>query len=300
MYSSVSDLLRWMEELQRHRGVRNDALGEMQVRARLKSGEKLPHASGLFWGRYKGHVTVSHNGEVRGFQSDVVQFPDDNLSVVCLCNRGDVDAASLSHQIADLYLKSKRGNATLLTSRKGRGPAADLVGQWQSRQGFLLSTKIVGEQLVVSLGGQTHEMTEGNKQGEFIRQAGAFRLILSRRGPDAIEFGWEGDRRNWFKRLVPQRPISGDISTYAGRFRNDELGIVWDLVVADRELFITNDAGWRIPLSHPAENLFEVGPYLLEFDGDRSFTLHRERLWKLVFRRAPEIKSKAIQEGNSD
>jgi hypothetical protein len=288
MYSSVSDLLRWSEELQRHRRLRNDPIGDIQINARLKSGEKLPHASGLFWGRYKGHVTVSHNGAVSGFQSDVVQFPEDNLSVICLCNRGDVDAASLSRQIADLYLKSKRRAATLTASRLGRRPDADLAGQWQSRQGFLLSTKVVGERLVVTLGGQTHEMTQG-RQGEFSSQVGAFRLSMSRRGPDAVQFGWEGDRSNLFRRLITESRISGDLSTYVGPFRNDDLGIVWELVAADRELLITNDAGWRIPLIRPAENLFEVGPYLLEFDGDgSSFRLHRERLWSLVFRRDRE------------
>jgi len=151
MYSSASDLLRWMQKLERPR---EKAIQQIQSRARLRSGELLPHASGLFWNRYKGRVTISHNGAVPGFQADVVHFPKERLSVVCLCNRGDVNAASLSRQIAEAYLGARPRRASVRAGQvEGHALPADLSGKWESRQGFILSTKVESDHLTASFYG---------------------------------------------------------------------------------------------------------------------------------------------------
>src|SRR5262249_14366215 len=135
MYSAVSDLLRWMQNLERPAESQRTVIREIQSRARLTSGEMLPHASGLFRNRYHGRVTISHNGAVSGFQADVVQFPRERLSVVCLCNRGDVNAASLSRAIAEIFLREAPA-----PKAPGKSLPADLSGKWESSQGFILST----------------------------------------------------------------------------------------------------------------------------------------------------------------
>ena len=70
---------------------------------------------------------------------------------------------------------------------------------------------------------------------------------------------------------------------------NSELNVAWDLITEDGALVITTAAGWRIPLARSAEDRFEVGPWLLEFQhvgtGISGFRLHRERLWNLAFER---------------
>ena len=290
MYSTVSDLLRWMEALERPRASGKKALQQIQSRSRLRSGEVLPHASGLFWGRYKGRATISHNGAVPGFQADVVHFPKEHLSVVCLCNRGDVDAASLSRQIAEAYLRAGPPNASAPPRQvDGRALPPDLSGKWESRQGFVLSTTVEGVHLTASLAGESHVMSLDRKQKAFITESDSFPLFLRRRGKDVVELGLEGDRPNSFRRLRPTEPNPLQLGRYTGNFENDELNVKWNLVLADGSLLITTNAGWRIPLAQAAEDRFEVGPWLLEFERENGrisgFTLHRERLWGLVFQK---------------
>jgi CubicO group peptidase (beta-lactamase class C family) len=226
MYSCASDLLRWMQKLDRPRDGREKAIQQIQSRARLRSGELLPHASGLFWNRYKGRATISHNGAVPGFQADVVHFPKDHLSVVCLCNRGDVNAASLSRQIAEAYLSTRPRSASVTAAQvEGHALPADLSGKWESRQGFILSTKVEGDYLTASVAGEKHLMSVDPKQKEFSTASDGFRLLLRRRGPDVVELGWEGDRPNSFKRLRPTVPSPPELGPYAGHFVNDELNV---------------------------------------------------------------------------
>ena len=46
-----------------------------------------------------------HYGETVGFKSSIQRFTKENLTVIVLTNRTDIDAINLSLQIADLYLK---------------------------------------------------------------------------------------------------------------------------------------------------------------------------------------------------
>jgi CubicO group peptidase (beta-lactamase class C family) len=286
MYSSVSDLLRWMGNLERPTEIGKAVMRQIQSRARLRSGEALPHASGLFWNRYQGRVTISHNGVVPGFQADTLRFPREHLSVACLCNRGDVNAASLSRQIAGVFLGTSSSGAR--EPAVAAHPASGgLVGKWESRQGFILSTNAEGDRLRASLAGTEYLMSAGPKRTEFSAKSDGFRMLLRRRSADVVQMGWEGDRPNSFRRIHSTVPGPSELGQYAGRFLNEDLNVKWDLALIDGALVITTDAGWRIPLTAIAQNRFEVGPWLLEFRRDggsiSGFTLHRERLWALRF-----------------
>lgn len=290
MYSTVSDLLRWMLALERPSTVQLP-LKHIQRRARLRSGELLPHASGLFWSQYKERPTISHNGAVAGFQSDVVHFPKQHLSVVSLCNRGDVNASALSREVADVYMGTVGERMPKTVSRRRRPISAELAGFWRSRQGFVLTTKIEGDYLLASMAGETHRMSVGRNTKELSTQTETLRLFLRSKGKNAFELLWEGDRTTSFERVRPSTQ-SVDLNRYVGHFVNGEINVGWDLIVEDGSLAITTAAGWRIPLARSVGDRFEVGPWLLEFvrdgTGISGFRLHRERLWNLAFKREPD------------
>jgi hypothetical protein len=48
-----------------------------------------------------------HGGETIGFLTTIQRFPDDNLTVIVLANRTDVDPEALALKVADLYLTKK-------------------------------------------------------------------------------------------------------------------------------------------------------------------------------------------------
>ena len=256
LYGSVDELLGWVGRLEMP-----DApeLRRIQVRGRLRSGERLAHASGLFWGRYRGHWTISHNGVAAGFSADLVHFPGERLSVVCLCEGKDLSATEVSRRVADVYLGAG-GRAPLLPA--GRG----LEGKWISRQGFVMTVR--GES--VSLGG-----AEYSRPGL---------LVLRPRGRGGVDVGFAGDRMTRFRRMKGEEWEVPGAEGYVGRYSNDEWGARWEFVVAEGRLVLTTAAGWRIPLEAVARDRFAVGPWLLEFGAD-GLRLHRERLWNLEFRR---------------
>ena len=121
IYSNLDDLAKWDEALSRH-----TLLSEPEMRAALipaVTPEGAPHwdsgpgdadpaggrpvwyGFGWFLDPYKGHRRMWHYGETMGFKSSIQRFTNDNLSVIVLTNRSDVDAIGLSVKISELFLK---------------------------------------------------------------------------------------------------------------------------------------------------------------------------------------------------
>ena len=121
IYSNLADLAKWDEALARH-----TLLSEPEMRAALipvVTAEGAPHwdsgpgdadpiggkpvwyGFGWFLDPFKGHRRMWHYGETMGFKSSIQRFTNDNLSVIVLTNRSDVDAIGLSMKISELFLK---------------------------------------------------------------------------------------------------------------------------------------------------------------------------------------------------
>jgi CubicO group peptidase (beta-lactamase class C family) len=104
--STVLDLARWDANFY------SGAVGGKALRAAmttpgsLANGSPLPYGGGLFLDRFRGHRRVRHPGSWRGFCSELMRLPGRRLSVITLCNAGDADPATLSEQVADLYLEA--------------------------------------------------------------------------------------------------------------------------------------------------------------------------------------------------
>ena len=72
--------------------------------ATLDDGEKTNYAFGLTVDNYKGLKTISVGAEFPGYRAELLRFPDQNFSVICLCNFDRVGPNAIARQVADIYL----------------------------------------------------------------------------------------------------------------------------------------------------------------------------------------------------
>ena len=70
----------------------------------LNSGAKLNYAFGLDIEDYRGLQLFGHGGAYNGFTSDMIRFPRERFSVICLCNLSNIESGRLTRQVADIYL----------------------------------------------------------------------------------------------------------------------------------------------------------------------------------------------------
>jgi CubicO group peptidase (beta-lactamase class C family) len=59
---------------------------------------------GWFLDPYRGHQHMWHYGDTTGFMSGIERYPKDQLTIILLLNRTDLDRAELVRKITDLYL----------------------------------------------------------------------------------------------------------------------------------------------------------------------------------------------------
>jgi CubicO group peptidase (beta-lactamase class C family) len=106
VHTSVGDLLKWDENFYTAQVGGKPFLEELQEPGKLNSGKTLDYAKGLFISKYRGLNTVSHGGSWGGYRAELLRFPGQYFSVVCLCNRSDVSPERRAKQVADIYLAS--------------------------------------------------------------------------------------------------------------------------------------------------------------------------------------------------
>lgn len=112
IYCSLDDLAKWDRALSDH-----TLLSPQEMRPALTpvhptdgppkfpEGKPVSYGFGWFLDPYQGHRRMSHDGNTMGFQTTIQRFPDDQLTVIVLANRADLDPQALALKIADLYLR---------------------------------------------------------------------------------------------------------------------------------------------------------------------------------------------------
>src|SRR5205085_11877682 len=102
--TSIEDMQRWDENFYTGRVGGTEVLAAMQKPAVLNSGKQQTYALGLQVDSYRGLRTVSHGGSWAGYRAELLRFPDQHLSVACLCNLARTNPSQLARRVAEVYL----------------------------------------------------------------------------------------------------------------------------------------------------------------------------------------------------
>jgi CubicO group peptidase (beta-lactamase class C family) len=111
VYSSLDDLAKWDRALRLHtlltEAEMQPALTPVQPTdgpAKSPEGTTVSYGFGWFLDPYQSHRRMSHNGDTIGFLTTIQRFPDDQLTIIILANRTDINPEELALKVADLYL----------------------------------------------------------------------------------------------------------------------------------------------------------------------------------------------------
>src|SRR6266571_4340691 len=120
LLSTMSDLLKWNENLD-HPAVGGQAyVDALETRMRLKNGRTITYALGLEVVNYDGVREVGHGGSTAGYRTYLARYPEQHVSVAVWCNYAGANATALARQVADVVLTKPK-------------PAADFVQAATSR-----------------------------------------------------------------------------------------------------------------------------------------------------------------------
>jgi len=107
--TNVEDLLRWDQNFYRNKlnHAQADLLETLHTQGRLNNGQTIEYAFGLNIEEYRGVKSVSHGGAWAGYRSELLRFPEQRFSVICLCNLASMIPEELARRVADVYLETE-------------------------------------------------------------------------------------------------------------------------------------------------------------------------------------------------
>jgi CubicO group peptidase (beta-lactamase class C family) len=201
MVSTVDDILRWLEYMDRSDELTREAWKAMSESQRLSNGTPTGYGLGLVIDRYRGVETISHAGGLMGGNSLMLKVPAAGLDVVIMVNRHDVIGVNLVNQILDACLPD-------LAPVSPPRSASPVAAVFQSpRTGRVLELFARDGQQFASI--DAFDIPVASDDSGVFRPTGLFanpyqwlRLITGPEGPIAAEWNTYGE-------LDVMTPISG-------------------------------------------------------------------------------------------
>jgi hypothetical protein len=96
--------LLWDRNFYANRLGKGTLIQELQTTGVLNNGSKISYAMGLDLGNYRGLSIVEHSGGTFGYSTEILRFPEQQFTVLCLCNIASAVPENLARKVADIYL----------------------------------------------------------------------------------------------------------------------------------------------------------------------------------------------------
>ncbi len=279
LWTTVGDLAKW------DRNFYDELLGkgltqELLTSGKLNDGQRLNYAFGLFVDEHRGLQRVQHGGAFAGFRTEMVRFPDERLTVICLSNLGSVSPTALANRVAELYLadrmKAEEKPAEVADAKLPPEQLSAAAGKYRDpRDGMIWPFDVSGGALKLSrfvpwgvkleaLDGQRYR-TSGDFAGmefEFLPPSESaqrrVRVLTKDAAPQVLE-------------AVTSVELSAEkLAEYAGTYRSDEADTTVTLVADGGKLFVESDQSPRQSLRPSIADEFTVNSGAIQFERDES------------------------------
>ena len=105
--TTVEDLYLWDQNFHEPKIGNKELIGLLTTPGVLNSGEKMGYAFGLFHNKYKGLPVIKHSGNMSGYRSQIVSFPEQKFTAIALCNNSAIFPSVIAEKLADIYLEGQ-------------------------------------------------------------------------------------------------------------------------------------------------------------------------------------------------
>lgn len=260
LYTSVDDLLFWDRNYYDNQLGRGDLIDRMLIRGVLNDGDTLSYAAALQLGTYKGLRTVAHGGALGGYRAELLRFPDQRFSVICLCNLAPTNPSGLARRVADIFLADEfEVEPQAPVTREPREPAAEvefieltesqlqgLTGAYRDpSDGDIVELSVDGDQLRVEAPGAVFHMSPLSDSHFLVVDAPVKIEVrfdrTGREGRSTMQVDVEGQSPAIFEPIELFEPDAAQLAEYTGEYYSEELDTEWELVVRDGALFLADD-----------------------------------------------------------
>jgi len=278
VFTTVEDLFLWDQAFYNYE-LGKELMDLIQTPGALNNGEKLNYAFGLGIDKYKGLKSISHGGGFVGFRAEMVRFPDQKFTVICLANLGTINPSRICMQIADIYLDDHFKKVEKKPEKKKKvTPVSVSKEELEEKAGNYQDEK-TGAWVVISM--------KEDKLGILLARRRKLTLTpVTKTSFQALDSPYElsidfildekvrthkakltvrGEERNLMKAPKLKPLLPAQLNEYAGEYYNDELPVTYKLAVEKRALVFKHKNAPKGALKAMSRDKFMGGWFNVEF-----------------------------------
>lgn len=272
LFTTVEDLARWDENFYSKK-IGNDAfVNAMQFTGTLNNKTPETYASGLRIQTYKGYKIVEHSGGDAGYRSYMLRIPEQHFSVIILANLANINAASVSYKVADLFLNDK--SIKFLNDKSIKNKLVDIKTDsaiLKSWAGTYLNQDSKSTVVLKFKNGKLFRNQDTLKAVNNTQFTHPYaKYTLSGDSVNAVLLVQiKGTIDKTYKKLKNIVLTPKQLEEYQGRFYSSELDTKYNIYVKDNDLYLKlpRTEGWK--LSPMMKDLFTSGPVTIEYMRDK-------------------------------
>jgi CubicO group peptidase (beta-lactamase class C family) len=214
VFTTVEDLALWDRVFYEH-PFGHEIMEVILTPGVLNDGGTIPYAFGLRLSEYRGLRVIRHGGGYVGYEAEMIRFPEQRFSVVCLMITAEGDPETLSRRVTDIYLANEFPEEAKPEDEKageddknaeitvGEADLASYIGRYSSDELRISCTlEVVDSELRVRVGHTIDEVLEQRAIGRF-EVVDWMRIEFARDAEGAVtgfELKTEGAAGLFFKR----------------------------------------------------------------------------------------------------
>jgi len=300
LLTNIEDLLLWDCNFYNNKlnNAQADLLDQLHNTGRLNNGKPINYAFGLVVDSYNGQKIVQHGGSWAGYRTEMMRFPDQRFTVICISNLGSVNPISLCQQVADMYFediftarkerKSLHAQTTSSPKTLSGSEMESFTGIYQGKQSTL-DIFVKDDKLFFSNGARNYQIHLLGKKKFQLEQRPVFLSFLGKQN-EQIAIDKIVGHIIKLKRVQTKRYIPQSLSIYTGEYYSPELDIRYTITTQDNTLQLKRTPFDKLNPVYPFTEiafLCDVGEMRLRYkDGMvKGFTLNAERVANIKFRK---------------
>jgi CubicO group peptidase (beta-lactamase class C family) len=267
LMTTVDDLLKWDDNFYANRLGNGSLVRNLATPGTLNDGKKTVYGMGLFITNYRGLPVMEHDGSLFGYRSDILRFPDQKVTIVCLCNVSDADPEGKSRKVADIYLKEKfpPESASVPADFKGQPDPAAYAGEYYDPRTHIIYSFHASDGHLQGWGSDLRR----KNANQFYDRFGDRITFEKRQGALQASLDMNGETYFSGERLSEGRLDDVALGAFTGKYRGLELDSVFQLSVDHHNLVLMNHDNAPQTLTPIARDEFKAGAsYLVVFHRD--------------------------------
>jgi len=266
--TTVDDLLAWDNNFYLNRLGKGTLVKELQAPGILNDGGRTVYGMGLFRGNYRGLPTIEHDGALFGYRADLLRFPEQKFSVICLCNLAGADPEDRARQVADLYLNGQFPPSGASASPAGGLPdPAIFAGRYLDQRSHTIDSFTAKDGLLWAWGSALRRKTAN----QFYDHFGDIVTFTSSHGQMSAALDVNDNTYFAGQRISDIHLDESKLRAFTGNYRSRELDGTLDISLEKGKLVLRIGANSPLALNPIAQNEFEAeGSFSILFFRDEN------------------------------